>query len=74
MGYDVDRLITQAEESTRILGDIILKALREGGTTGDVNHRVKESAARRFDMDLTEMDLALTVGGYEVYYRKKALV
>jgi glyoxylase-like metal-dependent hydrolase (beta-lactamase superfamily II) len=74
VGHDADRLITQAEENTRILGDIILQALREGGTTGDVNHRVKESAARRFDMDLIEMDLALTVGGYEVYYKKKGLV
>ena len=74
VGYDVDRLITQAEENTRILGDIILKALKEGGTNEDINRRVKESAARHFAMNLTEMDLALTIGGYEVYYKKKGLV
>ena len=74
VGYDVDRLITQAEENTRILGDIILKALKEGGTNEDVTRRIKEYASRRFDMDLTDMDLALTIGGYEVYYRKKGLV
>ena len=74
VGHDTDRLIKQAEENTRILGDIILKALKQGGTTGDVNRRIKESASRRFDMDLTEMDLALTIGGYEVYYKKKGLV
>jgi glyoxylase-like metal-dependent hydrolase (beta-lactamase superfamily II) len=74
VGYDVDRLITQAEENTRILGDIILKALKEGGTNEDVTRRIKEYASRRFDMDLTDMDLALTIGGYEVYYRKKGLL
>jgi len=74
VGHDVDRLITQAEENTRILGDIILKALKEGGTNEDVTRRIKEYASRRFDMDLTDMDLALTIGGYEVYYRKKGLV
>ncbi len=74
VGYDVDRLITQAEENTRILGDIILKALKEGGTNEDVARRIKEYASRRFDMDLTDMDLALTIGGYEVYYKKKGLV
>jgi glyoxylase-like metal-dependent hydrolase (beta-lactamase superfamily II) len=74
VGHDVDRLITQAEENTRILGDIILQALKQGGTTGDVNRRIKESAAKRFAMTLTDMDLALTIGGYEVYYKKKGLV
>jgi glyoxylase-like metal-dependent hydrolase (beta-lactamase superfamily II) len=74
VGYDVDRLITQAEENTRILGDIILKALKEGGTNEGINRRVKERVNSCFGMDLTEMDLALTIGGYEVYYKKKGLV
>ena len=74
VGHDADRLIKQAEEFTRITGEIILKALKEGGTNGEINRRVKESASRRFDMALTDMDLALTVGGYEVYYKKKGLL
>ena len=74
VGYDADRLITQAEENTRILGDVILKALKEGGTNEGINRRVKERVNSRFSMDLTEMDLALTVGGYEVYYKKQGLL
>jgi len=74
VGYDVDRLITQAEESTRITGEIILKSLKEGGTNGEINRRVKERVNSHFGMDLTEMDLALTIGGYEVYYKKKGLL
>lgn len=74
VGHDVDKLITQAEKNTRIIGDIILQALKQGGTTEDINRRVKESASRRFAMTLTDMDLALTVGGYEVYYKKKGLL
>ena len=71
VGHDTDRLIRQAEEFTRITGEIILQALKEGGTNGEINRRVKERVNSRFGMDLTEMDLALTIGGYEVYYKKK---
>jgi len=74
VGHDTDRLIKQAEEFTRITGEIILQALKEGGTNEEINRRVKERLNSRFGMDLTEMDLALTVGGYEVYYKKKGLV
>jgi glyoxylase-like metal-dependent hydrolase (beta-lactamase superfamily II) len=74
VGHDADRLISQAEENTRILGEIILQALKEGGTNQDISRRVSEKASSRFGTDLTEMDLALTIGGYDVYYRKKGLV
>jgi glyoxylase-like metal-dependent hydrolase (beta-lactamase superfamily II) len=74
VGHDVDKLITQAEKNTRIIGDIILQALKQGGTTGDINSSVKERVNSRFSMNLTEMDLALTIGGYEVYYKKKGLL
>ena len=74
VGHDTDRLIKQAEEFTRITGEIILQALKEGGTNEEINRRVKERLNSRFGMDLTEMDLALTIGGYEVYYKKKGLV
>jgi len=74
VGHDADRLIKQAEEFTRITGEITLKALKEGGTNGEINRRVKERVNSRFGMDLTEMDLSLTIGGYEVYYKKKGLI
>ena len=74
VGHDPDKLITQAEENTRILGDIILQVLKQGGTTEDVTRRIKEYAAKRFALTLTDMDLALTVAGYEVYYKKKGLL
>jgi len=74
VGHDADRLISQAEEFTRIFGEVVLKALKEGGTNEEINRRVKERANIRFGTDLTEMDLALTIGGYEVYYKKKGLL
>jgi glyoxylase-like metal-dependent hydrolase (beta-lactamase superfamily II) len=74
VGHDADRLITLAEEFSRITGEIILKALKEGGTNEGINRRVKERVNSRFGTDLIEMDLALTIGGYEVYYKKKGLV
>jgi glyoxylase-like metal-dependent hydrolase (beta-lactamase superfamily II) len=74
VGHDADRLIKQAEEFTRITGEIILKVLKEGGTNEDINRRVKERVNSCFGTDLIEMDLALTIGGYEVYYKKKGLL
>jgi glyoxylase-like metal-dependent hydrolase (beta-lactamase superfamily II) len=74
IGHDVDSLILQAEENTRILGDIILKTLRDGGTIQDVNHEVRQYAAKHFHMNLAETELALIIGGYEVYYKKKGLL
>jgi glyoxylase-like metal-dependent hydrolase (beta-lactamase superfamily II) len=74
VGHDSDRLITQAEENTRIIGSIILQVLKDGGTIQDINRRVKELASSRFGMTLTDMDLALTIGGYEVYYKKKGML
>jgi glyoxylase-like metal-dependent hydrolase (beta-lactamase superfamily II) len=74
VGHDADKLITQAEEFTRIFGEIVLNALKEGGTNEEINRGVKERVNVRFGTDLTEMDLALTVGGYEVYYKKKGLL
>ncbi len=74
VGHDADRLVKQTEENTRILGEIILNALKEGGTNEQINRRVSERANSRFGTDMTEMDLALIVGGYDVYYRKKGLV
>jgi len=74
VGHDADKLITQAEEFTRIFGEIVFKALKEDGTNEEINRRVKKRANIRFGTDLSEMDLALTIGGYEVYYRKKGLL
>ena len=74
VGHDANKLIMQAEEFTRIFGEVVLNALKEGGTNEAINRRVKERVNMRFGMDLTEMDLALTIGGYEVYYRKKGLL
>ena len=74
VGHNADSLISQAEENTRLLGDVIFKALKDGGAIQDVNRKVKEYAARRFDMGLTEMDLTLTISGYEVYYKRKGLL
>jgi len=74
VGHDADKLITQVEEFTRIFGEVVLNTLKEGGTNEETNRRVRERVNMRFGTDLTEMDLALTVGGYEVYYKKKGLL
>ena len=73
VGKEADNLISIAAENTRLLGDLILKALRDGEPTEAIKRRVTDYAASRFGVKFTEMDLMMTVGGYTVYFKKKGL-
>jgi len=69
-----EKLISSVENNTRLLGDLILRALREGDTVAEIRHKVKSAAKNSFGIELTESDLDLTVGGYAVFYQRKGLV
>lgn len=73
VGREPDKLISIAAENTRLLGDLILKALRDGQTDEAISRRVGEYVASRFGLELSELDLAMTVGAYILYFRKKGL-
>jgi len=73
VGSDPDRTISVAMENTRMLGDMILKALKEGQPIEAISSMLAEEAASRFGVHLSEMDLSMTVGGYKLYFQKKGL-
>ena len=73
-GDEVDRLISDAIENTKIVGDAILKALKTEKTDEAVSRSVDEYFLSHFGIKLEEFYLAMTVGAYTVYFKKKGLV
>ncbi len=70
---DADRIIGMAMENTKALGQLILEHMKAGEPPEAIGNSVKEYAARLYGQDLDETDLAMTVGGYAIYFRKKGL-
>jgi glyoxylase-like metal-dependent hydrolase (beta-lactamase superfamily II) len=73
VGRDPDRLITTAEENTRDLGEMILAALKAGESADAIGRRVGDHLSSRLGATLSEMDQAMMVGGYTLYFMKKGL-
>ena len=71
MEKEPDKLIAIAKENTRLLGDLILKALKDGEAGETISRKLREAAREHFGIELSDMDLEMTVGGYTMYYRKK---
>jgi glyoxylase-like metal-dependent hydrolase (beta-lactamase superfamily II) len=69
-----EKLISSVENNTRLLGDLILRALKGGDSIAEIKHKVREAAKSSFGIELTKSDLDLTVGGYTVFYQRKGLV
>jgi len=74
VGQEPDALISMAAESTRVFGDIILKALKEGETLEAISSKMEEYVTSSFGVRLDHVDLAMMVGGYTLYFNKKGLV
>jgi len=74
VGSQPEELIPSAAENTRIFGDIILKALRNGETTEAVNHRIQEYISRHLGASWEWVQLEIIVEGFIFYFKKKGLV
>jgi len=74
VGREPDRLISVARENTRALGEIILGALKEGETAESTGQKVREYTSSRFGLELSDLDQAMMVGGYSIYFAKKGMV
>jgi glyoxylase-like metal-dependent hydrolase (beta-lactamase superfamily II) len=74
VGSNPEKLISVASENTRVLGDLILRSLKEGETAEAIGGRVKEFASSRYGLDLNDGDALMTVGGYSLYFQSKGLV
>jgi len=68
-----DMLVSIAAENTRVFGDIILKAMKQGETPEAISRRIGDHITSRFGLKVHEIDLAMTVSGYIFYFKKRGL-
>ncbi len=74
VGKDPEKLIAVAEENTKTLGDIVLKALKNGESSQEIGHRLHEYIYSCTGTGAEETDRTLTVQAYVMYFKKKGLV
>ncbi len=71
---DPESLMDSVAQNTQAFGDLILNALRQGKPEEEVRRRLDDFMAGSLGIRMDEGGLAMTVGGYAVYYRSKGLV
>jgi len=74
IGRKPEELISKVTENTKMFGDIVLKALREGGATEAIEQRVREGISSRLSINLEGIDMGMTIRGFSFYFKKKGLV
>ena len=73
VGWEPDILISMAIENTRLLGNVILKALKEGEALEAISRKTEEYVASRLGSEIDEPHLAATVSRYILYFKMKRL-
>jgi len=74
IGRDPENLIASVAENTRVVGDMILKILREGETGADITSRIQAQVATHFGINKKEMDMQMIVGAYRHYFKKIGMI
>ncbi len=70
---DADKVIAMAMDNTRALGKMILEHMQAGEPSETIGNSIREYVARLYGQELDDTDLAMTVGGYAIYFHKKGL-
>ena len=73
VGREPEELISRAAENTKIWGDMVLNALREGDDIEAIVKRVREYIHQRFGVIAEQID-RMTLEGYIFYFKKNGLV
>lgn len=73
-GKNPEELIPKVAENTKNVGDIILKALKEGKSVEAINARLTEQICERFSKNEGDIIWTMTVHGYIHYFQKKGQV
>jgi glyoxylase-like metal-dependent hydrolase (beta-lactamase superfamily II) len=74
IGRKPKEIIQEVAKNTRIVGDIILKAMREGEDEESIHHRLQEFAASYLGTNIGEFDIRMVVSGFALYFQKNELV
>jgi len=70
-GKNPEELMPMVAENTKTVGNIILKALKEGESVETINARLTEQICDRFGQDEADIIWTMTVHGYIHYFQKK---
>lgn len=73
IGKEPEKLISRAAENTRVWGDIVRKALKEGDDIEAIVERVRKHIYDHFGVTGEEVD-RMTLEGYIFYFKKNGLV
>jgi len=68
-----EELISRASKNTELLGNIILKALRENHTAESIENKIVNYGLTDLGVNMREMDTRMVVQGFSRYFKKKGL-
>ena len=68
-----ETLIASVAENTKVFGDLILDALKEGQPHQAIGRRLADHMESSLGIRIDEAGLAMIVGGYITYYKSKGL-
>jgi len=74
IGRNPKRLIQKAGENTKIVGDFILEAMRDGEDNEGINHRLIKFMASSLGISVMEEDIRMMVSGFAFYFKKNELI
>jgi len=74
VGRDPAKLIAKAAENTRVFGDIVLKALKEGKNTDEIRRLLENYIFTQAHVKPEIMEILLMVEAYIYYFKRKGLI
>jgi hypothetical protein len=73
VGNEPEKLISEVIENTRIIGDAVLRALKQEDTEEAVIQNIGDFINNRFGFRLEGYELGSNVRAYLNYFRKKGI-
>jgi hypothetical protein len=74
VGREPAGLIAKAVENTRIFGDIVLKAMKEGQSPERIGRALQDYVFTQAGVKPEIMEIPLAVAAYQHYLQKKGLI
>jgi glyoxylase-like metal-dependent hydrolase (beta-lactamase superfamily II) len=74
VGREPAKLIAKAAENTRVFGDIVLKALKEGKNAEEIGRLLEDYIFTQAHVKPEIMEIPLAVEAYIYYFKRKGLI
>ncbi len=74
VGKEPEKLIPTVYENTRVFGEIVLKALKEGASSRDIGERIQAYITEKTGVKAEFSDRTMTVVAFTQYFKRKGLI